>query len=185
MHRFFYFVLDIGSILWKEFRIGELFKIGTGSLLSSEELKTGKIKRVSAKSFDNGIIGEYDTESNDRTRHFENFISVNFFGDVFYHPYCASVEMKIHTLKLKDMDFNNKTGVYFASVIKKSLANKFGYGNQLSSSKLKEWDFRISVPLLKGKINFSYMEKFIGNSKHNASRNSKRILWQLDLKIII
>ena len=117
MHRFFYFVLDIGSILWKEFRIGELFKIGTGSLLSSEELKTGKIKRVSAKSFDNGIIGEYDTESNDRTRHFENFISVNFFGDVFYHPYCASVEMKIHTLKLKDMDFNNKTGVYFASVI--------------------------------------------------------------------
>ncbi len=117
MHRFFYFVLDIGSILWKEFRIGELFKIGTGSLLSSEELKTGKIKRVSAKSFDNGIIGEYDTESNDRARHFENFISVNFFRDVFYHPYCASVEMKIHTLKLKDMDFNNKTGVYFASVI--------------------------------------------------------------------
>lgn len=80
---------------------------------------------------------------------------------MFYHPYCASVEMKVHTLKLKDTEFNDKTGVYFASVIRKSLSNKFGYGNQLSSSKLKELDFRIQLPFLNGKINFSYMEKFI------------------------
>lgn len=146
---------------WKEFKIGELFDIGTGSSLSSEELRTGEIKRVSAKSFDNGIIGTFSTEDLPNARHFENFISVNFFGDVFYHSYKASVEMKVHTLKLKKKEFNSKTGLYIAGAVKKILRNQFGYGNQLSSSKLKECDFRILLPVLNGKINFSYMEKFI------------------------
>ena len=146
---------------WENFRIGDLFDIGTGSLLSANELVDGRIKRVSAKSDNNGLIGMYDTYGNNKARHFENFISVNFFGDVFYHPYLASVEMKVHTLKLKGRSFTNKTGLYIASVIRKTLANKFGYGNQLSSSKLKDLDFKIILPIKDGKICFEYMEKYI------------------------
>ena len=69
---------------WENFRIGDLFDIGTGSLLSANELVDGRIKRLSAKSDNNGLIGMYDTYGNNKARHFENFISVNFFGDVFY-----------------------------------------------------------------------------------------------------
>lgn len=90
-----------------------MFYVSTGSLISSGRLKPGKIKRVSAKSDQNGIIGEFDTEFMDDARHYENFISVNFFGDAFYHPYCASVEMKVHVLTLKSSksDFNAKRGL--------------------------------------------------------------------------
>lgn len=154
----------------------------TGSLLSAEDLKLGSIKRVSAKSTDNGIIGEYDTSSNRKARHYENFISVNFFGDVFYHPYKASVEMKVHVLKLENAEFSNKSGLYFATAIKKSLSNKFGYGNQLSSSKLKELDLKIIVPFLNDKIDISFMEKFIGEIEKNRIEALDRYLTRTELK---
>ena len=45
----------------------------------------------------------------------------------------------------------NYTGTYGFNMQEKSVLTpeKFGYGNQLSSSKLKEFDFRISVPFIK------------------------------------
>ena len=79
---------------FKEFRIGDLFSIHTGGLLQASELKSGTIPRISVTSSNNGIIGYYDTAENDEARHFSNFISVNFFGNCFYHPYKASVENK-------------------------------------------------------------------------------------------
>ncbi|MGL4934610.1 MAG: restriction endonuclease subunit S [Cetobacterium sp.] len=146
---------------WREKKIEELFYVGTGSLLNSKELNHGNVKRISAKSFDNGVVGTYDSRKNLRARHFKNFISVNFFGDVFYHSYEASVEMKVHTLKLKKGEFSKRTGLYIATAIKKTLRNQFSYGNQLSSSKLKGTGFKITLPFLNGDVNFSYMEKFI------------------------
>ncbi|EOW0926116.1 restriction endonuclease subunit S [Campylobacter upsaliensis] len=133
---------------WKSFRIGELFEVGTGSLLVSQDLKQGSIPRISAKSDNNGILGYFDTESNSEARHCENFISVNFFGDTFYHPYKASLEMKVHTLKLKNGIFTRTSGLFIAGIIKKVFYGKFTYGNQLSSSKLKNEDFFISLPVL-------------------------------------
>ena len=154
---------------FEEFRIGDIFDIQTGSLLNSSVLINGDIKRISAKSEDNGVIGTYDTLNIDEARHYENFISVNFFGDVFYHPYLASVEMKVHVVKFKkcealafkEIKFTNYSGLYISSCIKNILRGKFGYGNQLSSSKLRDGKFKILLPTLGGKINFSFMEKFI------------------------
>ena len=154
---------------FEEFRIGDIFDIQTGSLLNSSVLTNGGIKRISAKSEDNGVIGTYDTLNISEARHYENFISVNFFGDVFYHPYLASVEMKVHVVKFKkcealafkEIEFTNYSGLYISSCIKNILRGKFGYGNQLSSSKLRDGKFKILLPTLGGEINFSFMEKFI------------------------
>jgi hypothetical protein len=140
-----------------------LFEVGTGSLLPSSDLISGNIPRISAKSENNGIIGYFSTENLESARHFENFITVNFFGvdgGVFYHPYKASVEMKVHTLKMLNNDFNSKTGIFIASALKLSL-HGFGYGNQLSSSKLKNSNFKIILPIKNSKIDFEFMESFI------------------------
>ncbi|MGX2973721.1 restriction endonuclease subunit S [Ursidibacter arcticus] len=146
---------------FKDCRIGEYFQIGTGSLIDAKELVSGEIKRISVKSDNNGIIGSYQTEGIKQARHFENFISVNFFGGVFYHPYKASVEMKVHTLSLKDHSFTRKTGLYIASLLSKSLSGLFSYGNQLSSSLLASGDFFIKLPYSNGKIAFDFMENFV------------------------
>ena len=147
-----------------------MFEVNTGSLLSNEELIKGNIPRISAKSENNGIIGYFSTENLKNARHFENFISVNFFGTeggIFYHPYKASVEMKVHILKIPNIELNRYKGNFIVSSLKKVLKG-FGYGNQLSSSKLKNLDLFISLPIkdkTKGNkvenINFDFMEDFI------------------------
>ncbi|WP_349644375.1 restriction endonuclease subunit S [Campylobacter sp. RM16190] len=175
---------------FEEFRIGDLFDIKTGSLLNSNILFNGKIKRISAKSEDNGVIGSYDTLGVNGARHYENFISVNFFGDVFYHPYLASVEMKVHVLKFKGNEFTSSSGLYVASCIKNTFRGKFGYGNQLSSSKLREGNFNIILPTLGGKISFAFMQSFIeeleaylavtGLKNYNLTNKEKDALAKFD-----
>lgn len=141
-----------------------MFEIGTGSLLSINELsKIGQVPRISAKSDNNGILGYFNTEKLSRARHFENFISVNFFGSdggIFYHPYKASVEMKVHTLKIPKLELNAKSGAFICASLHKALGG-FDYGDQLSSSKLKNLEFKINLPVRNGEIDFDFMESFI------------------------
>jgi hypothetical protein len=148
------------NVEWGEFKIGDLFEIGTGSLVDIKSANEGKTPRISVQTTDNGILGYFD-ESIENVRYFENFISVNFFGISYYHPYRASVEMKVHTLKLKNRDFINSEGIFISAMINKRFDGLFSYGSQLSSSKLKNDDFKIQLPTKNGKIDFEFMESFI------------------------
>ncbi len=162
------FSSQLNAIKWGEFKLGDLFEIYTGSLLSQEDLAKGDIVRISVKSDNNGVYGHFDTLKNKKARHFENFISVNFFGNCFYHPYLASVEMKVHVLKLKNRLLTRRVGLFLANQLNKCFYGQFTYGTQLSSSKLKHNNFKIQLPLkptantqtLKD-IDFNFMEKFI------------------------
>lgn len=132
----------------KDFRVGELFNVTTGSLLKAEDMRDGNIPRISVRSDNNGILGYYDTKENQSARHAENFISVNFFGNAFYHPYEASLEMKVHCLKLKDRELTEQLGLYLTAALNKVFAQQgYSYGEQLSSSDLKNQDLRISLPV--------------------------------------
>ncbi|MFP6244928.1 restriction endonuclease subunit S [Helicobacter pylori] len=135
------------GLTWQSFRLGDLFEIYTGSLLSQEDLAKGDIVRISVKSDNNGVYGHFDTLKNKKARHFENFISVNFFGNCFYHPYLASVEMKVHVLKLKNRTLTKRVGLFLANQLNKCFYGQFTYGTQLSSSKLKHNNFKIQLPL--------------------------------------
>lgn len=168
---------------FKKFKIGELFKISTGSLLTSQELTQGKIPRISAKSDNNGILGYYDTLDNSNARHCKNFISVNFFGNAFYHPYLASLEMKVHILKLKNYEFTKESGLFITSVINRIFANKFSYGNQLSSSKLRDENYIISLPVHKnGEIAFDFMESYIKELEYDRLKKLNEYLEITGLK---
>ena len=57
-------------------------------------------------------------------------------------------------------EFNPRTGKFIAAALKLSLKG-FGYGNQLSSSKLKNLDFKIQLPIKNGDIDFKFMNSFI------------------------
>ena len=100
--------------------MGELFEVGTGSLIDLKSAKKGEVPRISVQTTENGIIGYFD-ESVENARYFENFISVNFFGISYYHPYRASVEMKVHTLKFKNRAFSKAEGTFISAIINKRL----------------------------------------------------------------
>ena len=77
--------------------------------------------------------------------------------------------MKVHVLTLPNIKLNLRTGNFIAATLKRSL-NGFGYGSQLSSSKLKNLAFKIKLPTKLGKIDFDFMESFIAEleAKHLA-----------------
>lgn len=152
------------GIKWLEFSIGDIFDVGTGSLVDVKTAKKGNIPRISVQTTDNGILGYFD-EYLENARYFENFITVNFFGIAFYHHYRASVEMKVHTLKLKEHEFTKQEGVFFSALLNKRFDSLYSYGNQLSSSKIKNDGFKIMLPAItennETSIAFDFIEKFI------------------------
>ena len=84
---------------WKEFKLNQIFKITTGACVNKQELEKGKIPRISVKGINNGIQGYFKTINSKNYREEENFISFSFLGTCFYHPYKASLDMKVHCLK--------------------------------------------------------------------------------------
>ena len=167
----------IDTTQWKEYSISDLFitevvgrkiQVPTGSYIERKYLKEGETPRITVTGINNGICGYFeDLTNNLNYRVFENFISVSFLGTVFYHPYKASLDMKVHALKLKDKQLNEYVGGYIVSIIKKSIQNN-NYSDQLSSTVLPQLKIKLPVDL-NGNPNFAYMEEYMQNLESAVS----------------
>lgn len=159
---------------WKEFRIGDICvlennkkeQVPTGASVSYKNMKPGNTPRITVTNANNGIVGMYS--SSDRNyRVFENFISVSFLGTVFYHPYSASLDMKVHCIKFQNIELNTNTGLFMVTAIKKAIS-RFKYSDQLSSTVLP--NLVINLPATHdGKPDWGYMEKYIIERKKSVS----------------
>lgn len=138
----------IDTSAWGEFMVGELFetngnKTYTGAGIPKNNLEAGSTPRITVTDKNNGIIGSFNDTDNTNYRVYENFISVSFLGTVFWHPYKASVDMKVHVLnKLNGAELTEKRALFLVACIKKTIAT-FNYAEQLSASKL----YKLSIPL--------------------------------------
>lgn len=150
---------------WREFKLIEHFDIGTGATCKAKDLvqvAQGGIPRISVKGIDNGIQGYFkDIDSKDY-RVNENFISFSFLGTCFYHPYKASLDMKVHTIKPKYYTLNLFSGLFLVNVLKNSFRGI--YGDQISSSDLKTESIKLPVDS-QGNINWHFMEESIKKTK--------------------
>lgn len=167
---------------WGEFQIKDIFvtenkkQVLTGASISRSALVEGETPRISATNINNGIIGYYDDVKDKNYRVFENFISVSFLGAVFYHPYKASLDMKIHCLKLREKELNKYIAFYLISVIRKQI-EWTEYKDQISSTVLP--NITIKLPVIEPeKPDREYMENFV---KSLESRERERVytLFQL------
>lgn len=157
----------MGKIEWAEFEISDLFitvndtkkiQIPTGAYVHKDFLLAGKTPRITVTSQNNGIDGYY-TSKDKNYRVYENFISVSFLGTIFYHPYEASIDMKVHCLQLRGRALNCHLSMFLISEIKKSIENA-SYGNQLSSTDLPHK--KIMLPKKEdGTPDYDYMETYI------------------------
>lgn len=172
---------------WGEFVVGELFetngnKTYTGAGIPKNNLESGTTPRITVTDKNNGIIGYFNDTNNANYRVYENFISVSFLGTVFWHPYKASVDMKVHVLnKLKDIELNEKRALFLIACIKKTIAT-FSYAEQLSASKL--YDLSIPLPLkpsanpsnyTQEDIDWDYMEHFMQAIENKAHDRLKTL----------
>lgn len=151
---------------WKEFKLTDLFNVKTGAYLSKHQLKPGSIPRVTVSSVNNGIVGSFEKCGLPNERLFSNFLSVNFFGNVFYHDSLCSVDMKVHVLEPKHL-YSKESMLFLVAVLRrKFVIEGYGtYGDQLSSSKLKT--DMVCLPVdSSGNPDWHYMDEYI--SKRSA-----------------
>ena len=121
-------------------------------------LQEGDIPRITVTSFNNGVDNFYK-EAPNITREYENFISVSFLGNAFYHPYKATTDMKVHTFKLRNKQLNRYIALFIITALKNNTKNS-SYGYQLSSTDLPLKKVLLPVNS-KGEPDYKFMEDYI------------------------
>lgn len=156
----------------KVFNLTDIFNLSTGASIPKKDFEDGQIPRISATAQDNGIQQfTNNLQENPNFRIKKNFISVSFLGDVFYHPYEASLDMKIHVLEPKNIKLNKHIAIFLVSILKKQF-QKYDYGNQLSLSDLKK--AKIVLPVNNEETpDYEYMEKYIKSIEEERVLKSK------------
>ncbi len=159
--------LSLNDWEWGEFRIKDLFEtfIGTnglqtptGAYIPKKDLIDSITPRITVRDTNNGIDG-YTESRHKNFRVFSNFISVSFMGSAFYHPYKASLDMKVHALIPRDFQLTKNVSIFLIRSIKNN-TKLFSYGNQLSSTDLPHQ--RILLPINeRNNPNWQFMEDYI------------------------
>ena len=144
---------------WKAFKIGDIFSVSTGMLLTKEFLKKGKTPRITATDNNNGIFDFYENVEHKNYRVLSNFISISFLGSVFYHPYSASLDMKIHAVQIPNIELNRYIAEFLVFCFKR-MASIYSYGDQLSSTDLPKK--KILLPIdSKGNPDYTFMANYM------------------------
>ena len=116
-------MLSLNDRNWNPYKIKDIFvtikdesQVPTGAYIEKQYLDTGNTPRVTVTSTNNGIDNFWSTEHKNN-REFSNFISVNFLGDAFYHPYTASLDpalLRNYTYEITDKALQTPVSWAFA-----------------------------------------------------------------------
>ena len=142
---------------FKEFNLEVVFESFNGNFDIKKEHINGLGEYiVTAGLGKNGVLGKTDIEA---TIFDANTITVDMFGNAFYRNFRYKMVTHARVFCLKPLfEINSSQGLFLAAALH-FLKYKFGYGNMCSWVKIK--NEKILLPTLGGKINFSFMEKFI------------------------
>ena len=145
---------------WRAFSISSLFDIFTGANIPQKNLSIGIVPRISATDNNNGIDSFYTPIQSNSYRTNKECVSVSFLGSVFYQPYEASYDMKIHSLRLKgNKAISEHYGLFVATELRKQ-CSKFSYGNQVSSTDLPKQKLLLPIQA-DGTPDWKFMETYM------------------------
>ncbi|MEG2648070.1 MAG: restriction endonuclease subunit S [Anaerovoracaceae bacterium] len=148
---------ELSSVEWGKYKLGDLFDSFTGNFdIQKEHINNCGEYVITSGLTNNGILGKSDVKAkifDDGT------ITVDMFGNAFYRQfkYKMVTHARVFSLKPK-LKITDRQGLFISNALF-FLKYNFGYENMCSWEKIKEK--QIQLPCLNGKINFSFMEKFI------------------------
>lgn len=159
--------LFLDDVEWREFRIKDIFETfhgsnglqtPTGSYIPKKNLICSSIPRITVRETNNGI-DSFSFSKHKNFRVYDNFISVSFMGSAFYHPYEASLDMKVHALVPLDFELTKNISIFLIRSVNNN-TKYYSYGNQLSSTDLAHQ--RLFLPIdSQGNLNLAFMEFYI------------------------
>lgn len=141
------------GFIWKEFIVGDLFDIKSGSSKTSPE--PGDYVIVTGKTIDNGVNGSYPTYNQ------ENIFTIASVGSncgtSFWHPY--KFHLGANVLGLTPKFKANKWNAQFICTCIDKLKVKYAYGKTASVGRIKTE--KIWIPTKDGEVDYDFMERYI------------------------
>lgn len=151
-------VLSVSSVIFKKFKLGDLFISSTGDVDLQKKDLNGKGEFLVNSGIENkGIKGKTDKQA----RIFPpNTITVDFFGNAYYRDFKYKMATHNHVFSLEGSVIKNKyIGLYLEACMSK-FSLFFSFNDMATWTKLKKME--ISLPVTpNGKPDFDYMEKYI------------------------
>lgn len=154
---------------WKEFFVGDIANIESGSNISSDAREKGKIPYITA-SFNNNGVTDFisNRESVDR-----NFISVNSNGSIgysFYHKYKSICSNDCRKLNLKTSN-NEYVSLFITNQIS-CQRDKYNYGYKMGTKRLQRQYIMLPVTD-EGEPDWNFMENYIKQIETKQKENYK------------
>jgi hypothetical protein len=147
------------------------FTIQKGERLVEVDRVEGDIPLITASAVNNGISSFIDFDTfKKKKKIFENQITIDMFGTVFYHNYPYFSDDNIHTLLLKDENVEklNEVNQIFLVTILKQLASKYGYGRQVRIQRLEQEVIELPV-MSNNNVDWDFMETYIGSLAYSKN----------------
>ena len=169
----------IDTSKWKEFDIGKLFykveiktkkefnKATDVSLIKTEEFS---LPLVNAKDGNNGIMyygRESDFEFEEMCLDIVSDGAVST-GNVYAQPQKTGILYNAYLIKSYYPRMSEKCLLFLATIIQKTIKQKYGYENKAGWQKVKEEKIKLPVDI-NGNPNFAYMEKYMQNLESAVS----------------
>lgn len=163
----------IDTTQWKEFVIGELFykvdlkakkEFNKATDVSLEKTAEFTLPLINAKDGNNGIMyygREMDFEFDEMCLDIVSDGAVST-GNVYAQPQKTGVLYNAYLIKSYYSEISENILLFFATVIQKTIKQKYGYENKAGWQKVKEEKIKLPVDI-NGNPNFAYMEKYMQN----------------------
>ena len=149
--------IDLNEKNWKEFRIGNLFRLINGIKYPKEYRKKGDLPLISTTSTDNGVSDLIEK----RSPSYKNILTVAYsgsVGEIFYHEKEVFVGETVFAM-IPLFQLNKYNGLFICTIIRNH-NKRYNYGRKIIGSKYL--DDVIKLPVTEdGKPDFSFMEMYV------------------------
>ena len=129
----------------------------------------GDIPLITSSSYNNGIVSYICLDLfKDKKKLFQNKITIDAFGNVFYHSYNYFSNDNVHILLLKE---NNKLNIYtnlFLVTILKKLKARYRFGRQVRLQRLEKEIIQLPANS-KRELDWPFMETFIKSLPYSSN----------------
>ncbi len=159
--------IDLSNSSWEYFDlIGEngIFEIDHGKRLKTLDRIEGDIPLITAGKYNQGIAS-YIAENNNM-KLFDHCITIDMFGNSFYHSeqfYCDDNIVTLHS-KIEISDY---VGMFISTVI--NMENfRYSFGRQYRMTKYSKSQ-KVLLPSLNGVPDYEFMENYIKNLNYSIA----------------
>lgn len=169
--------IQLNEVSWNDFLITDIFVIEKGERLTKANRISGNTPLITASSYNNGITCLIDKDAFKSEKSlFTNKITIDMFGNVFYHKYQYFSDDNIHTLIFNDelsINFNDYICMFLVLILKK-ISHKYGFGRQVRLHRLN--NEIISLPVDDDtKPNWEFISKYVYQKSKNISYSNSVI----------